>query len=328
MPSTTMLLRGPDDIALSPVQTSWVFDEFDTTPVEPSMDSEDESQGHDPLMTDPSLPPAASYTTNDPLPPHLQTLPLPSTTILHRPIRAIPRFTRRRRLLSANTSTIPPSSIGVHWSPTPHAQCFMDAADSPDSPLSPSTVSSSPMAYYPLGFKILTHDGGCYSTTYNIENVLRNDPTVYCSGRVGAVNIHFCYRGGKTLTDTSCVFTRIIIKSPQQGFTAPCKEGLVFISHQPIDIDKTRRFDQYTRDDFDQYVRSTDACEMGNDNPVAWFTIQNKKQDVINIEERSGKYVLIKLLRSDREDDNIDIQYIGFVGYAGPRSFASSPKLL
>lgn len=39
---------------------------------------------------------------------------------------------------------------------------------------------------------------------------------------------------------------------------------------------------------------------------------------------RSAKYVLVKLIRSELEVDNIDIQYLGFVGYSGARSFANA----
>ncbi|KAI8061181.1 hypothetical protein BC940DRAFT_310497 [Gongronella butleri] len=145
---------------------------------------------------------------------------------------------------------------------------------------------------------------------------------------MGAVNIQFGYRGHGNAMDSSCVFTKIIVKSPQQGFTAPCKEGLVFISRKPIDIQKTRRFDGFTRADFDEYMKTINPTDVGDENPVAWFTIHQHKQAVVSVNERSGKYVLIKLLRSEHEEDNIDIQYIGFIGYTGPRSFASRPQLL
>jgi hypothetical protein len=36
---------------------------------------------------------------------------------------------------------------------------------------------------------------------------------------------------------------------------------------------------------------------------------------------RSTRYVLIKLLRADHESENMDVQYIGFVGYTGARAF-------
>lgn len=36
----------------------------------------------------------------------------------------------------------------------------------------------------------------------------------------------------------------------------------------------------------------------------------------------SGRYVMLKLLRSENEADNIDLQYVGLMGYFGARSFA------
>ncbi|KAI8096648.1 uncharacterized protein BX664DRAFT_324533 [Halteromyces radiatus] len=184
-------------------------------------------------------------------------------------------------------------------------------------------------SYYPLQFKIISHDGGCYSSNYDIQNVLRNDPSVYCSGRTGTVNISLRYLGGRNLMDTNCVLTKIIIRSPLQGFTAPCKEGLIFISHYPIDVEKTRRFDGFTKTDYDQYSSAAAVVDRDDHDPIAWFSASHRQrpQETIHINHRSGKYILIKLLRSEREQDNIDLQYIGFIGYSGPRSFASPPIL-
>jgi hypothetical protein len=43
------------------------------------------------------------------------------------------------------------------------------------------------------------------------------------------------------------------------------------------------------------------------------------------MKEQSCKYVLIKLLRADVESsENMDLQYVGFVGYFGSRCFAKA----
>lgn len=48
------------------------------------------------------------------------------------------------------------------------ALCDMDIQESPSN-----------LNYVPLKFRILSEDGGRYSSTYTVENVLRNDGTVY-----------------------------------------------------------------------------------------------------------------------------------------------------
>lgn len=48
------------------------------------------------------------------------------------------------------------------------ALCDMDIQESPSN-----------INYVPLKFRIMSEDGGRYSSTYSVENVLRNDGTVY-----------------------------------------------------------------------------------------------------------------------------------------------------
>lgn len=79
----------------------------------------------------------------------------------------------------------------------------------------------------------------------------------------------------------------------------------------------------FTKEHFDKYM------EMNYDNlddtdPVAWFDASQHRQCVIQMGERSGKYILVKLLKPDFESENMDLQYIGFVGYSGSRCFASA----
>ncbi|KAI7897297.1 uncharacterized protein EV154DRAFT_557617 [Mucor mucedo] len=175
--------------------------------------------------------------------------------------------------------------------------------------------------YVPLKFRILSEDGGRYSSTYTVENVLRNDGTVYCSEKCGTINLLLEYVGSER-NSKCCSLSHIIVKSPQYGYTAPCKEGMIFMSHKPINVENTRAFDLFTRENYERYVEAKRE-ELDESDPVAWFSAIHQRQCVIEMSERSGKYVLVKLLRSDHETSNMDIQYIGFVGYSGSRCFAN-----
>ncbi|GAA5800617.1 hypothetical protein HPULCUR_006053 [Helicostylum pulchrum] len=168
--------------------------------------------------------------------------------------------------------------------------------------------------YVPLHFEILQEDGGRYSTAYRIENVLRNDGTVYCSQRYGTVNILLKFEGC-----TSCSVSHIIIKSPQYGYTAPCKEGMIFASHKPIDIESTRGFDLFTQENYERYTEMNRE-QLDDSDPAAWFNASMYSQSVIDMKEKSCKYILIKLLGNDTS--NLDLQYIGLIGYTGSRCFA------
>lgn len=130
-------------------------------------------------------------------------------------------------------------------------------------------------------------------------------------------------------------------------FTAPCKDGLIFISQEEIDISgtcllfiskncalinflfiiATRIFDNFTREQYDAYITEKmkkNGGMLDDTDPVAMFTLKNDRLSVIDLNNRAGKYVLIKLLRADVDSDNIDLQYIGFIGYSGARSFGSA----
>ncbi|CAO3655532.1 unnamed protein product [Mucor fragilis] len=181
-------------------------------------------------------------------------------------------------------------------------------------------------SYVPLEFGVVSEDGGQYSSTYSVHNILKNDGTVYCSERCGTINILLRYRGwegNKHQRSRYCVLSHIVIKSPTHGYTAPCKEGMIFMSHKPIDIESTRAFDLFTKDNFEKYIH-LNKDNVDDTDPIAWFSASDQRQCVVDMQEKSGKYVLIKLLRADYESENMDLQYIGFVGYTGSRCFAEA----
>ncbi|KAI9025337.1 hypothetical protein CLU79DRAFT_745119 [Phycomyces nitens] len=187
---------------------------------------------------------------------------------------------------------------------------------------------SSGIEHVVLAFGIDMDDGGSYSSSYGVENILRNDASVYCSGRHGTINVVLRYCGqAKTITNQSCVVSHVVIKSPQYGFTAPCKEGMIFISHYPIKTESTTKFDRFTRADYEKYVTMKGRDHLEDSDPVGWFSAAHWNQDMVAVGNISGKYVLIKLLREESDHENIDLQYVGLIGYTGPCCFASAKIL-
>ncbi|KAI8646820.1 hypothetical protein BD408DRAFT_428515 [Parasitella parasitica] len=174
---------------------------------------------------------------------------------------------------------------------------------------SPLLVQDQNIAVNMLDFEIVLDDGGQYG-----------------SGRKGAVNIlaQYCgYIESGLVTDTTCSISKLVIKAPQHGFTAPCRDGMIFLSHKRINISDTSRFDKFTKHDYHQYMLSKlhKNGVLEDTDPVAWFSLTEDRTSVVDLDFRSAKYVLIKMLRADYESDNIDMQYIGFIGHSGPRSF-------
>jgi hypothetical protein len=86
-----------------------------------------------------------------------------------------------------------------------------------------------------LRMDILSCDGGEYdkhqsSGLYKIQNVLKNDKSVYCSERSR------CNLLLKHIGEAPFALEKVVIRAPDRGFTAPIQEGLVFVSMSPNDL--------------------------------------------------------------------------------------------
>ncbi|KAG9069490.1 hypothetical protein KI688_010393 [Linnemannia hyalina] len=195
---------------------------------------------------------------------------------------------------------------------------------------------------WPLTFDMYYADGGEFNAAHSVENVLKNDTSVYCSRR--STNINICLKLSQP--HLTFVLTQFKAKAPTTGFTAPCKEGLIFISHEPIQLEKTSLFDNMTRQMYDEYMGTVQHQSgfsrmyqsHGSDAdsliPAAFFQLGGPDETctVDFSPNRSGRYVLIKLLRSRctnslQRPENIDLQYLGLIGFTGARSFASGGLL-
>ncbi|KAH7122419.1 hypothetical protein B0J11DRAFT_531457 [Dendryphion nanum] len=81
-----------------------------------------------------------------------------------------------------------------------------------------------------LKMEIVSCDGGEYEKhgpsglSYPIQNVLKNDTSVYCSER-SRCNLLLKHIGEMPFT-----LEKVVIRAPDRGFTAPVQEGLIFVS--------------------------------------------------------------------------------------------------
>ncbi|KAF2261092.1 hypothetical protein CC78DRAFT_366722 [Lojkania enalia] len=86
-----------------------------------------------------------------------------------------------------------------------------------------------------LKMEVVSCDGGEYekysaSRTYKIQNVLKNDKSVYCS-ESSSCNILL-----KHIGEAPFCLEKVVIKAPDRGFTAPVQEGMIFVSMSPDDL--------------------------------------------------------------------------------------------
>ncbi|KAK3357112.1 hypothetical protein B0T25DRAFT_147369 [Lasiosphaeria hispida] len=78
----------------------------------------------------------------------------------------------------------------------------------------------------PLTMEIVSCDGGLYSdeSSYVAENILRNDPSVYCT-KGNRCNIVLRHHGATVFS-----LKELVIKAPGSNYSSPVREGMVFVS--------------------------------------------------------------------------------------------------
>ncbi|KAB8302197.1 hypothetical protein EYC80_005642 [Monilinia laxa] len=85
-----------------------------------------------------------------------------------------------------------------------------------------------------LQMEIVSCDGGLFQTgvegEYGLENVLKDDNTVYCT-KSNRCNMILKHQG-----ETTFSLTEIVIRAPHKGYTAPVQEGMVFVSGTSNDL--------------------------------------------------------------------------------------------
>jgi len=86
-----------------------------------------------------------------------------------------------------------------------------------------------------LRMEIVSCDGGEHRRDnppglYRVQNVLRNDKSVYCS------ESSQCNLLLKHIGEAPFALEKVVIRAPDRGFTAPVQEGLVFVSMSADDL--------------------------------------------------------------------------------------------
>ncbi|RAR06668.1 hypothetical protein DDE82_003204 [Stemphylium lycopersici] len=86
-----------------------------------------------------------------------------------------------------------------------------------------------------LRMEIVSCDGGEHRRDnppglYRVQNVLRNDKSVYCS-ETSQCNLLL-----KHIGEAPFALDKVVIRAPDRGFTAPVQEGLVFVSMSADDL--------------------------------------------------------------------------------------------
>jgi hypothetical protein len=156
------------------------------------------------------------------------------------------------------------------------------------------------------------------------RTILKGDRTVYCTQKKRNVNLLFKFNDKE---QRYFVLTHLIIKVPENYSTkgSPLCDGLLFVSHEPIDIIKTKIYNNLDERKWELFLEQKKQNNevWKAEEPALYFKFKNNSWCLIKqlSVPRAGRYVLLKLLKSRNRTDPIEVQYVGFKGFVGKASF-------
>ena len=175
-----------------------------------------------------------------------------------------------------------------------------------------------------LSFKVHWTDGGGYDPSHKVTHLLENNSETYCSTKKDNVNVVFEESRGRRFR-----LSRIDLRTAGDGYTAPCKDAMVFVCDEVPDMKKYKKFDSYTKDQFEDELDEEPLLKKAK---FVSFKFAPEDESVDESEDEDeetvldvkttlnplleGKYVLVKLIRPRAGEDveNIDMEFVGFVG--------------
>ena len=179
------------------------------------------------------------------------------------------------------------------------------------------------MSYLP--FKVHWTDGGGHDdSSHKVTHLLENNSDTYCSAKKDNVSIVFEESRGRRFR-----LSRIDLRTAGDGYTAPCKDAMVFVCDEAPDMKKYKKFDSYTKDQFEDELDDEPLLKKAKfvsfkfapDDESVDESEDEDQEAILDVKTTlnpllEGKYVLVKLIRARMGDDveNIDMEFVGFVG--------------
>eukprot|EP01097_Dermamoeba_algensis_P005382 TRINITY_DN3422_c0_g2_i1.p1 TRINITY_DN3422_c0_g2~~TRINITY_DN3422_c0_g2_i1.p1 ORF type:complete len:459 (+),score=129.58 TRINITY_DN3422_c0_g2_i1:50-1426(+) len=176
-------------------------------------------------------------------------------------------------------------------------------------------------------FSVVSYNGNEQATTaankekFKIDHVLNSEVGVFhCSGK--GTNFDLVLKASETFT-----LTNILVRKPPKGCTSPIRSGAIWISHEPPVLeDYSTKFN-----DFEKEKNTVQFEEKPS--PAAFFLIEeDEKETQVELGNWfTGNYIHVKFIsaaKADQRYKNIDVGYVGFVGFLGDQKanqFAVGP---
>ncbi|KAH8815583.1 hypothetical protein F5884DRAFT_664804 [Xylogone sp. PMI_703] len=134
-----------------------------------------------------------------------------------------------------------------------------------------------------LNMEIVSCDGGIHKEArdgnYAAENVLKNDPSVYCT-ESNRCNLVLRHQGGTVFS-----LKELTIKAPLKGYTAPIQEGMVFVAMESDELlEGTARYQiQYSQSRSTTETAETPVISIRHNEDGTMTTAQARARRLYNI---------------------------------------------
>jgi hypothetical protein len=204
----------------------------------------------------------------------------------------------------------------------------------------------------PIKLKVVSCDGGQYSGFYSVEKLFTKDG-VYCSKKENNINIVLT----ADRESIGMLISSVVLKSPNNGFTAPVADALVFFSDELPPVENSTCYDDFTKQqwlhlqDCKQNEQAEEAKEWMKAlseyplRPVAFLETHMRRTSIWGPGEGVHKatcpfqpalltkYIHLKLLRPNSRSDgwsggNIDCQYFGALGQNVTLDLLNNPSAI
>eukprot|EP01098_Paradermamoeba_levis_P003139 TRINITY_DN1462_c0_g1_i1.p1 TRINITY_DN1462_c0_g1~~TRINITY_DN1462_c0_g1_i1.p1 ORF type:complete len:464 (-),score=154.58 TRINITY_DN1462_c0_g1_i1:24-1415(-) len=163
-------------------------------------------------------------------------------------------------------------------------------------------------------FSVVSYNGNEMATKnkdkYLVDNVLKKEIALFhCSGK--GKNFDLVLE-----SKTPFTLTNILVRKPPRGCTSPIRSGAIWISSEAPSLESyTEKYN-----DLDKEANSTTFSEPSD--PAVFFLIdEDKSETQVELPTwKTGRFLHIKFISAAKADTrykNIDVGFVGLVGYHG-----------
>ncbi|CAE8724944.1 unnamed protein product, partial [Polarella glacialis] len=175
-------------------------------------------------------------------------------------------------------------------------------------------------------FKVHSYDGGAFKSRgqYDIKNTLI--PVIepfHCSGSGTKFNLLLKCSEDFTMT-------HFYVSGPGPRCTEPIRSGLVWVTDQPPDVEGLKKYDSMSSEELMEIVKGlrtySSSEEAGSvPDPCVYFTTDptSREAEVELPNWKEGRYVAVKFLDTHKDQVNMDIGIVAFIGHFGRHASAS-----